>query len=1725
MAFCADTFELLESALDGFLSDLSQNQSATYLHDTAARSRKEFSAEAPYRLLMVLELSSDGLSGLEQQVQKLVRQLKDTPPDDHWQSGNLFFGGPRKPGKLAFIFPGQGSQYVNMGRDLVCAFPQAMALIDFANEQFGNGRTLSEYIFPRPVKGRKALQELETRLRSTDIAQPAIGAISIGMLQILDSFGITADATCGHSYGELPALLAAGRIDLTTLMRLSIARGALMAAAGSASGKDNGAMLAVKAPLDKIDELIAQSGLTEVILANRNSPLQGVLSGPTEAILKAEKLCKEQKFRAIKLPVAAAFHSKMLADAQKPFSDLLDGVPFTESSIPVFSNSSAQPYPDAPDQARALLSDQILSPVRFVEQIRNLYDHGVDTFVEVGPKTVLSGLVKAIQKGQRSFSIAIDGSAGKKFGVADLARALSHIASLGHAVDLGHWGSTPNSPTPKRKQKMSIMLSGANYRSTKAPKNNAPASNLSDQTAARKRVSHEYSEDDSNTMTPTPTHPTISDQPTNNCADQTTDNHSVAGADGDEFKNKIVPSDLPPSPSAHHHPYALQTIRETLKSMQDLQRQTTEAHKLFLQTQTEASRTLRQMLAHTQSLMGLAPQPDAATQHHTDSGIASTQNVGNDQVDRTAPPHTQAQRIDDIAEDNHFQSVPATLPEPPNIPVPEKDPLAQPLSATAATKSKNDLSQATIQQHLLAVVAELTGYPEETLALDMHIESDLGIDSIKRVEILSTLEERLPLLPPIAPETMGSIQTLGQIVDYLDTAGKDEIASQPFANNAGAAIEPGPAQVTDNRSIEKTLLSVVSDLTGYPTETLNLDMEIEADLGIDSIKRVEILSTVEEQMPTLPQVAPEIMGSLKTLRQITDYLANEAQRQPTDTQTVKLSEEDHLDVSAAKTDLSLKSPAEHLSAPPQRCSITLNKIPFSPGPELNLDSNHKVLITDNHTPLINAMENALAAKGLATERISWQALSSTATQPIALAPCCGLILIPQPEWGRTLSDDDFLKQGFALCRQAASGLAAASENGGAFLASISYIDGGFGFKGEDITAPLQGGLSGLIKTAHAEWPSVICRAFDIAPAWQDVDELAKRLVKELTTPDLSNPVEIGLDPVLGNDARWIPSLEAVALKEADNAGLNLSSGDVVVITGGGRGVTAEAALALAREIRPTMVIMGRSPQPTSEPEWLTGLTGDAAIKKAIVKNEFEDGNATPKEIATLFNRYMGNRELRQNLNQLKAYCHALAYFSVDVRQAEAVNSVLNTVRSEYGDIKAIIHGAGVIEDKHICDKTSAQFARVFDTKVKGLQSLLEATASDSIMHLVLFSSVTARMGNAGQVDYAMANEVLNKTAQQLATGNPDCRTISINWGPWDGGMVGSSLKNEFKRRNIDLLPLQAGAEAMVKEMTNPTTPGHAEVVIGTVLTPLQHQSTTDASQPQKRAMQKSPPTFSTTFSREISLADYPILGDHRLGGKPVVPLALMTEWFAHGALHANPGLQLLGLDDMRVLKGIRLETDKRLIRLLAGKTTANGRIFEVDLELRNGNNGQNEVVHTSAKAILADRLEQPPLFSLPSIAPNDRFPFTIDEIYEKILFHGEQLRGISKIMGLSDQIMIARIQPAPAPNTWIKEPLRSHWIADPLVLDCAFQMATIWCHEKVGVVSLPSYSSAYRQYTPRFPREEITVVLQVKEVSRHKMVGDFTFVSTDQTVVATLTGYEAVMDASLFRAFKPQNAA
>ncbi|MCH7870221.1 MAG: acyltransferase domain-containing protein [Planctomycetes bacterium] len=1119
---------------DGLLAQVEQRQQAMRrepgrdsLAAKANASRASFSPVDPYRLVVVVEEGDDCVALLKQAAE-VINADGDSPP--HPQS-NIHFSGHTTPGKLALLFPGQGSQYVGMGRDLACVFPDLRKAISRADRD--EPLSLASRVYPPHAFSDEIAARQKKELIRTDIAQPAIGAVSLGMLHTLRRFGVRADFVVGHSFGELTALHAGGRIDEATFCKLSRLRGRVMAELKG----DRGAMLAVRAPIDEVDRMIEEQKL-DVVLANRNAPAQAVLSGGLNAIDDAEQACRTRGFRTSRLSVAAAFHSECVADAARPFREALDEFEFVLGEIPVYANTTADPYPEDAGAVRELLGHQLARPVDFVNQIRNLYDAGARTFIEVGPGSVLTGLAGSILGERPHIAAALDASSGRRDGLAELARVLAQLAAAGHPIDLAKW--EPHVPAV-RKPGMVVPLVGANYRSpqkARPPRVRAstPTATVHEKVAVERqsgRLGGARTSRMTDVQDTRPVRIPASESASSGKTNVSRQKPDGNGGSGDQrpavrTESHVTEAMVPALPAAAtvdgggilHD--AFRVVSEGVRAMHSLQQQTASLHQRFLEGQELAHRTIQNLIESQHQLVERVCSGLPAASASLASGGTML------------PPAPAA-----------ISSVPAIALQP-----------QPPIGSAPAVSARF-----------------------ESAAVDA---------------------------PPPTTRTNGN-------------------SAPPPPTQVLPAKPDTPAPSVSAAIPPDTLLEVVAELTGYPPDMLNLDMDMEADLGIDSIKRVEILAALEQKLPEFGGVEPEYMGSLRTLRQILEYVAS----------------------STGSTTSSVGGP---------------------PGPK--------------------------ACEPCDAETDSASAAPKQAAPAVSTEPAAPLI--------------------------------------------------GHGF------------LTGAV----------------------DLD----------------------------------------SLESADD-------------------------------------------EASSEPS---------------------------------------------------------------------------------GDLRVM-------------------------------------------------------------------------------------------------------------------------------------------------------------------------------FERRIDLERHPFLLSHIIGVRPVVPLAVMVEWLAHAALHENPGLHLIGFENMRVMKGVIIEDRPVVIAVAASKSRVVDGRFAVDVELRESG---RDLPHVRATILLAAERVDPPSIPVDRFAAAQPSTLSADDVYNEVLFHGEHFRAIERIDGCDDDGMAAHLVSAPAPSTWMTDPLRSAWLADPLVLDGCLQLGIVWCADRLGSPSLPSFVAGYRQYAGAFPASGVDAVLRVREAARSKLTADVYMRGQRGEIVAELQGCEWTVDPTLASEFR-----
>ncbi|MBI3828689.1 MAG: SDR family NAD(P)-dependent oxidoreductase [Planctomycetes bacterium] len=1767
LGYSAESPAALQAQLAAVKPDLAWND----LRDEAARARAAFKINDAWRALIVVQREKNGLAKALEQAAKLVEGAGKTSPYPSLHKGGMaqapgvaataseaqggtasavsapasvaqgfwstpdgvYVGAGAAAGKLALLFPGQGAQYANMLRDLACQFPEFVDVLGAADTAFekANGAQgahpfrLSDAIYPLPAFDEAARAAHELRLRDTRYAQPALGATSLGAYRILRRFGVAAEALAGHSFGEIMALHAAGAIDEAALHALACLRGRLMAEAGEGAG-DHGAMLAVQAPLEAVQQALAEEKI-DAVLANKNAPQQWVLSGATAEIEKAAAAFGRRNLRATRLPVSAAFHSPLMSAAEGPFRAALNATNFEAPKIPVYANRTGQPYPADAAQARELLATHLTNPVEFLASIQALHAAGMRTFVEVGAGARLTGLVKAILGDADYLALYLNGSNGKGSGEADLARVLAVLAARGHALDLSKWDEGHSPRDAKAAPALTIPICGANYRKPREKSKPALRPRPSPLTPARRELA---------------------------------DTSLPQGERGTVFPS--LPA-FAPAASGDLAGLLLAT-QENMKAMMLLQEQTARLHQQFLDSQTDAQQSLQLLLGQQQRMAAGLPL-EALALPIRGTGVAPVQ-----EGTRSAPGAVGAQG---------------------RVPPSPLTTARRELADTSLPQGERGTAAGALEAALLEIVSDKTGYPKETLNLTMDLEADLGIDSIKRVEILSALQERFPQAKQFQSDELGALRTLQQIVAYAEVRGTgvapvhEGTRSAPIAAGAQGRVPPSPLtplpqgeRGTTAGALEAALLEIVADKTGYPKETLNLTMDLEADLGIDSIKRVEILSALQERFPQAKQFQSDELGALRTLQQIIAYASQHgvaaalppastvagtargelgrAEARPTSpdsrpiaTEVAAVEAKAPEARSAPAALMVARTPAElletHVTLGPQEFEtkeivraverLVLSKVPLAASPSRDaapLPKGAKVWVTDDDPELGAALLERLRELDYAAKLVSARSLEAGAI-PEDLA---GLVILSprQSASGAGDAGDACLKLAFRLLRMAGPALRRTGTRTGAALLTVARLDGGFGMHGLNGGAlPESGGLSGLAKTARHEWPEVRVKALDLAPEFTDAAAAAEGIANELLS---SGPVEIGLSPT----GRWTVELAPAPFGSHDPE-QPIRAGDVVVISGGARGVTAEVSLALAKAFKPVLVLLGRSPEPAEEPDWLRGAETEAAVKQALATRA--NGGATPKLIEAEFRKIAANREIRYNLRRIEVAGGSAIYKSVDVRDAKAVRAVLAALREELGGIKGLIHAAGVLADRLIEDKTDEQFDAVYGTKVEGLRNLLAALQPNELKLLVLFSSTTGRYGRKGQADYAAANEVLNKTAQAEAKARPGCRVVAINWGPWEGGMVTPGLRKVFEKEGVGLIGLKAGAEYLVREIcSNGERPVEVAVLARSGARPEAAALPAPTAPPAAKAPELSAsssrlatisnrgsavmpavpePSMHVAFERELDLDRHPFLTSHVIDGRSVLPMSMAAEWLAQGALHQHPGMLFHGFNGLRIMKGIILSGSGGAgyrIRVLAGDASMDGDFLTTPVEIWGSAAGGAERLHARGEAVLAPKLpESQRLYGDPPTRP---YEHSIEAVYSEFLFHGPALRGIQKITGCSEVGIAAEVRGAPPPGEWMKEPLRGTWVTDPLVLDCAFQMMILWSLERHDAGSLPNYVKRYRQYRRVFPKDGTRIVIHISKDRSHMAGAEIEFLDHDGRLVALMEGHECTIDSSLRQAFK-----
>ncbi|WP_245562230.1 type I polyketide synthase [Niabella aurantiaca] len=662
---------------------------------------------------------------------------------------------------------------------------------------------------------------------------------------------------------------------------------------------------------------------------------------------------------------------------------------------------------------------------------------------------------------------------------------------------------------------------------------------------------------------------------------------------------------------------------------------------------------------------------------------------------------------------------------------------------------------------LLEVVSEKTGYPHEMLGLEMDLEADLGIDSIKRMEIIGAMRDRLGGFPEKNEageqlmEQLAVIKTLSNLIGWLrahtaQPAPAHEVIASPQQTASGPA--------TDLRSV---LLQTVSEKTGYPIEMLGLDLDLEADLSIDSIKRMEIIGALKlvtggGNAGAEDEDIMEQLAAIKTLNGLLGWL----NRYNNPGAPVKEAQEIINNGFAGD-----KDPESRIS----RLRFEITAAQMAAGNPERIRG-RRFAITNDGGRMAAAVKQRLEASGA-------EAFLVTMEDDLHLFD--GLVIINAHESARWYS----IMETFALIKKLDP-------------EKISWIFmfcdlSGHMEQNNDLKM-LRGyqGYPGLMKSLDRELEQTQCRMVSLESVLEPED-FSEIVLNELLSPGA--PSEVLYQGRERNIYNLVPSH---LIRSNGHTALHLGNEAVVLVFGGAQGITAELTARFSKDYPCQYILVGRSPgpQPGSNPY------GIFKTKEQIRSRLIEEGQLkSPAEIEKKVQQLFKNNQILHTIDALKNNGAKVAYHSLDLRDEQGLRDLLHQVYRDYGRIDGVIHGAGLLEDKLFLHKTAESFERVFTTKVTPLRVLVEELRED-VQFVILFSSIASVYGNRGQTDYAAANSVMDRYTWALKEKLRG-RVTAINWGPWKGaGMVSPSLENEYNRRGIALIPLEEGLESFVNEL-------------------------------------------------------------------------------------------------------------------------------------------------------------------------------------------------------------------------------------------------------------------------------------------------------------------------------------
>ena len=1000
-----------------------------------------------------------------------------------------------------------------------------------------------------------------------------------------------------------------------------------------------------------------------------------------------------------------------------------------------------------------------------------------------------------------------------------------------------------------------------------------------------------------------------------------------------------------------------------------------------------------------------------------------------------------------------------------------------------------------VKERILALMVEKTGYPQDMLDLDLDLEADLGVDTVKQAEMFAAIRE-IYNIPRDENRKLRDYPTLAHVIRFVyekrpDLAGVTaappsmpaELVSVPSPPIPTEPSKPAVTAATEPASlddpIKKKVLEIVAEKTGYPEDMLDLDLDLEADLGVDTVKQAEMFAAVRAAY-NIPRDETLKLRDFPTLAHVIKFAHDRsANVAPASAKSSKEGKAEAKKQTSAAPVIAVERPVlaslDAANAIPRRVPVPTLRPPLSvcKTTGVKLERPSRVVVLPDKEGVGSVLAEQLQAAGVEVLLIDRAAdadtLSGLLKRWIAAGPIAGVYWLPALDHEGKLSDLSLaawheavrvrVKSLYTTMRVLYDQLG----QSGAFLVAATRLGGHHGYDDAGAVAPLGGAVTGFAKAFKRERMECLVKAVDF-----ELDRGPAAIADLLIAETLRDPgvMEIGYT----GDQRWTIALEEQPADDG-RTGMRLDQNTVFVITGAAGSIVSAITADLAAASAGTFYLLDLVPEPDpANPDLKRFTTDKDNLKRDLFSRIQNRGErATPalveKELANLERAHAAHVAIEA----VRAAGGTAHYFSVNLADAEAVAKVIDQVRKHSGRIDVLLHAAGVERSHTLADKDRREFDLVFDVKSDGFFNLLHAIGDMPLGATVAFSSIAGRFGNVGQADYSSANDLLCKITSSFRTTRPATRGIAIDWTAWGGiGMATrGSIPKVMELAGIDMLPPEAGIPLIRRELTAGATRG--EIVVGqrlgVLLKELDETGGLDiaAAETEAKASPNAGPMVGKVASASIFAGytvettldpqDQPFLHDHQIDGTAVLPGVMGIEAFAAAALKFLPEWHVEAIEDINFLapfkfyrsepRAVRIETQ---IRPQGDRLVADCRL--IGLRVLPNQTEPQSTTHFTARVRLGRRPVE--LRPARTFIPPDGSGVEAGDIY-RLYFHGPAYQVVEKAWRSGEQVIGLMAQSLP-PN---HHPSDLPAAMAPRLIELCFQTAGLWEMGVQGRMGLP----------------------------------------------------------------------